>query len=444
MRAFSFLALFALPIAVVLTPALSTASIYSWRDANGVVTYSNDPPASPGIAEVTVRAEEAVPSMPSAAESFEAAVVDADQPRMPERSPYEATEGEFISQLVRELGLGEPADAGQAADALTDLRITPPLGEWRFDQPMTPELTIRLRQLTVAAAERGAITITPEQALLAFDSAAALLNVDIPVAADQETVPDDPYPIADMPPLIDFYQPTPAFSPYYIWTPIDGGFWWGYNFFPGYYVLNVGLFCDHYYNHYYGYDGHDHRDSHHGGHGRGARFASIDPGHISHHLNGHIQNHQLRARPSTAAGRTITSPGQPRSPFAPTSPSIRSGRAGLRASRPGAAQSLVSFARPTGAYRTPLQSPSAHARSFTSPSYRSPSYRAYSAAPRWTGRTAFTPPSIRRAGGAGVAPSRPSFRGGMSTTRSAGRSFTGGSIQHSAGGFSQAGSSFRR
>jgi hypothetical protein len=447
MRRSSFLALLGLtvlPAAVVLTPASSTASIYSWRDANGVVTYSNTPPAVTTNAPVAVLVTETAPPEPPGVATAGPMLADAVQPQPPDPSPYVATQGDFVVQLVRELGLGEPADAGEAADVLTNLRIVPPLGIWRFDQPMTPELTIRLRQLSVAAADRGEIDITPEQALLAFDTAAALLHVDIPAPTDQASISDDPYPIADMPPLIDFYQPAPVFYPYYIWTPVYGGFWWGYSYFPGYWVLNVTLFCNHYYDHYYGYnyDGHysdgHHRDYAHGYRGWDARFASIDPAHISHRLNGHINEHRLHARPP-AAGRTVSSPGQPRSPFhrtipqtiPHTIPTMRAGVAGLRATRP-VGTDRVSYARsplthraaprPLSSHSPSFHARSPHARTYISPFYRSPSFRGPYTSSRSMGRAAFTPPSKSHYGSPGAAPSRPSFHGGMGMTRTFERS----------------------
>ncbi|HUJ79255.1 MAG TPA: DUF4124 domain-containing protein [Nitrospiria bacterium] len=450
----SFLSLLIVLASLTLIPVPTEAAIYSWRDANGVVTYSNSPPALAGTAQVSVRATEAVDPGPFDPVSADTTLVDADQPQPPERAPYVATEGDFILQLVRELGLGDPSDARQAADVLTNLRIAPPLGTWQFDEPMTPELTIRLRQLSVAAADRGDIDISPEQALLAFDTAAALLNVDIPAAADQQSIPDDAYPIADLPPLVDMYQPSPDFSPYYVWTPVYGGFWWGYNFFPGYWVLNVGLFCDHYDNHYYGhghYGGHDHRSYDHGYRG-GARFASIDPSHISHHMNGHIQDHQLRGH--SPAGRTVSSPGQPRSPFA----AMPSRHTGLYSPRP-VAPDRASYARPLSTARTPFRSssyysPSLRARSFHGSTYVAPSSRASSfrgtyLSPRSTGRSALMSQSMRRFGGSGVASSRPSFHGGMGGTRSSGFSsgggrFSGGRAHSSGRGVSSAGSSSHR
>jgi len=428
-----------LPAAFVLRPASSTASIYSWRDSSGVTTYSNNPPTNSGNAQVAVRTTEPAPLERLGPASSGTMLANADQPQIPERSPYMATQAEFAVQLVKELGLGQPADASQAADVLTNLRIVPALGEWNFDQPMTPELTIRLRQLTVAAAGRGAITITPEQALLAFDTTAALLNVDIPASNDQDTVSDAPYPIADLPPLIDFSSPPPSFYPYYIWTPIAGGFWWVNAFFPGFYVLNVGLFCNHYADHYYGhsyYNPYKHDGYHRDYSGSRARFASIDPGHISHHVQGHIEDHALRSRPAYDAARATSSPGQPRVSFT----SMRSGQTGLRASEP-AHYPRASSARLTSARQT-------FARPMTG--RRTPSFYNSTAPrfPRSMSRTAFPTGSTRHINSAGVPPVRNAFRGGMEGMRASGHSpsgtrvFAGGQPQRSSGGAVRAGSSY--
>jgi hypothetical protein len=434
MRKISFLVLSVLPVAIALTPADSPAAIYSWRDANGIITYSNNPPAMPVDTQFTVRTTETVPAGTYGKVGMAGMeLASADQPQIPERSPYMATQAEFAVQLVKELGLGQPADAGQAADVLTNLRIAPPLGEWTFDQPMTPELTIRLRELTVAAAGRGEITITPEQALLAFDTTAALLNVDIPASNDQDTVSDAPYPIADLPPLVDFSSPPPVFYPYYIWTPVVGGFWWGNAFFPGFYVLNVGLFCNHYSDHYYGhaFDSHNGHDGRHRDYQNSrARFASIDPGHISHHVQGHIEDHALRSRPGYDAARAVSSPGVQRVSYA----SMRPGRTGLRASQPDA-YPRASLTRPMPARpMTGRRTPSVYT----------------STAPRSMSRTAFPPGSIHRFNGAGVPPVRSAYRGGMGGNmegvRTSGhapggrREFTGGQLQRSSGGAARTGS----
>lgn len=446
----SFLAFLAF---LIVTPAPSMASIYSWKDANGVVTYSNNPTEAPNNSQMIVRSEESIevggvgevggaglPAQPG--RTF----ADTAGTPTPERPPRLATQGEFATQLVTELGLGSPADAGQAADILTGLRITPMLGDWAFDQPMTPELTLRLRQLTVAAADRGSITLTQEQALLAFDTTAALLNVEIPAPAEPNMVSDAPYPITEMPPLIDFYPPEPPYFPYYIWTPVAGGFWWGDYFYPGFFVLNVAQFCDHHF------------------HDASFRFASLDPGHISHRMRGHISDHRLpgpgptpghrtaghlqggrqdsrqagrfSAGPTSPSTRMSRSPGQPRSSFA----SMRSQQAAGRDARSPAA-TRTAYARPsmTGYHR----GPSSYA---TTPRWsRSPQ------SPRSMMRTTFpSGSSSRRVASAGFRPAQSSFHGGMGMARASGSSFsgrgtfTGGGMRPSAGGFAHAGSSFHR
>ena len=484
----SFLPLFALLTFFIPIPVHAESTIYSWRDANGVLTYSNSPAGTPPNAQVVVRAEE--PTPPGQYQSVEGALVGTTPPQMPERPPYTATQGEFAVQLVKELGLGEPTDAGQAADILAGLRIAPSLGQWLFDQPMTPELTTRLRRLTVAAADRGAISLTQEQALLAFDTTAALLNVDIPTPTDQDIVSYAPYPMTDMPPLVDFYQPAPPYYPYYVWTPIAGGFWWGDYFFPGFYVLNVGQFCDHYPRHYH--------DSNH-------RSASIDPGHISHHVRDHITAHRMGATPgmgttpgtrntrnfqgdrqggrqedrstggpaadsrgsSADSGRTASDSSRQasdssrinRSPSRPV-PSVSSTPSrptDLRASRSTAPRTAMAT-RPANSYRSSFSPPSSRSRSYHVSSINPRSFnarpynsRSYNSMPSRSMHRTTLPSTLNYRRAAGSAPPRPTFHGGTELmARAAGRASIGlGGMGgrggfHSAGGSFHAGSSFHR
>ena len=440
-----FSPLFVFLAVVIATPVPAETTIYSWRDANGVLTYSNSPAELPGNAQVFVRAETPTPS--GQPESPGNALTGTAPPQTPERPLYTATQGEFAAQLVKELGLGEPADAGQAADTLAGLRIAPALGQWLFDQPMTPELTTRLRRLTVAAADRGAITLTPEQALLAFDTTAALLNVDIPTPTDQDIVSYAPYPMTDMPPLVDFYQPPPLFSPYYVWVPFTGGFWWGDYFFSGYFVLNVAFFCDQHRDHYH--------DSHY-------RSASIDPNHISHHVRGHIADHRLGTTPgSRIAGngqrnqlpgrqenhqgsQMNRSTGRSLQSDAPTHPQ----QPGVHASRSTADPRIAMATRPANSYRSSFNSPSSRSRSYQAPSLNARSFRSLPSRPTY--RTTL-PSTLNYHRAGGVAPSRPSFHGGSElTTRffghaSIGMGGRGGAgVGHSAGGSVRPGASSHR
>jgi hypothetical protein len=160
------------------------------------------------------------------------------------------TQGEFAVQLAEELGLSDDADARAAADILSQVRIAPQLGQWNLDDPLTPELTYRLRRLTVAAAEAGWITVTPEQGLLAFDAAAALLGVTVPPDADTWDQASRDFTVADSPPLVYAGAPPPDLYPYYLWTPLEGGFWRHNVLVTGVFVLDTDRFFHHHRRHH--------------------------------------------------------------------------------------------------------------------------------------------------------------------------------------------------
>ena len=90
-------------------------------------------------------------------------------------------------RLVRRMAIQE-MEEGKIDNVLSrdkQVRIALRLGDWELGETMTSQLTTRLRTLTGSAAQMGWITVTPEQALLAFDTAAALLGVRIPLATDE-------------------------------------------------------------------------------------------------------------------------------------------------------------------------------------------------------------------------------------------------------------------
>ncbi len=133
----------------------------------------------------------------------------------------------FAVQLVGEIGFGQDRSPQEAADLLTQIRVSPPLGRWKFDEPMTPNLVARLRTLTVSAAQRGAISIQPEEALLAFDTTAALLGVSIPASSPSERSDSSSSSgVLDAPPLVLINEPPPQILSSYVWIPVDQGFFW--------------------------------------------------------------------------------------------------------------------------------------------------------------------------------------------------------------------------
>jgi hypothetical protein len=236
--------LFPLFLFLLSPEAYSNSAIFFWTDSNGVVNYGDDPSSAPAGAHVAL------------------------YQKGPETTdPPQVTQGAFAVELVKELGLKKDPSPRNAAHILEQVRIAPPLGQWDLNLPMSPELTLRLRQLTIASARSGWLKLPEEKALLAFDTASALTGLEIsgtyPAArqySEQEQPPDFALPPSDpwdeTPPLVTIVTPIPDYYSYYYWYPVSGGFWAGGFFYSGYYVLNTHrYFYDHhrhdpYYNSY--------------------------------------------------------------------------------------------------------------------------------------------------------------------------------------------------
>jgi hypothetical protein len=239
----------ALGLILMASPARSETTIYGWQDESGAISYSDDPTNVPSNAErktLSQIVEQEAISEPVS----EPGPTEIVAPSSPEPLPRTVTEGELAVRLVEELGLADDPTETEAIDLLTSARISPKLGQWDLDQPVESELTVRLRRLTVAAAEQGRITLSPEQSLLAFDTASALLGLDIPVAPlPEETTSATAYPIAETPSLVYVNAPPPDIYPYYVWTPVAGGLWWNGFVLPGFFVLNVNVFVSDHHHH---------------------------------------------------------------------------------------------------------------------------------------------------------------------------------------------------
>ena len=268
----SFIAIVPLFSVLVSVPDYSAAAVYEWEDANGVITYSDNPEKAPSNVEVKILSQDSKPQTVSEPESVQIAA-----PELQEPSSRVVTQGEFAIELVEELGLADAPTADAATDLLSSVRISPRLGQWELEEPMSSELTARLRKLTVAAAEMGWITLTPEQVLLAFDTASALLGLSLPVTAYPDEASASPYPITEVPPLVYVAPPPPDLYPYYLWTPVAGGFWWGDVLFPGFFVLDANLFFSDHHHFFY-------RD----------RLIGLDSGRIGRHFRSHLKNHQIQ------------------------------------------------------------------------------------------------------------------------------------------------------
>jgi hypothetical protein len=250
---FTLRGVLALFLILLSTNGYSATDIYSWTDSNGVRNYVDDPSLAPPGAKVVTYQE----------------LSDSDSaPRRMSAAPV--SEGRFVLQLAKELGNRKVRSVSEAKEYLSGVRISPPLGHWALDQNMTPELTLRLRELTLASSNEGWLGLNETEALIAFDTAAAMVGLPVPLPAENlpngeagpgeiEESPEPPSseieepvyppppeaataPYADMaatPPLVTFAEPLPYYYPYYDWYPVWGGFWAGGFYYSGYYVLNT-------------------------------------------------------------------------------------------------------------------------------------------------------------------------------------------------------------
>ena len=224
----------------VTDPALS--EIYIWKDSDGVTTFSDNPKIVPDSAKVELWSER--PSMEAISDTDLAEVGSEDSLEELQRN---VTQGEFAIQLARELGLGENLGPEEAAQILSDIHIAPILGNWELNESLTPDLTSRLRTLTVTAAQMQWITVKPEQALMAFDTASALLGVDIPLVTDKQA-PESSQPLVDVPPLVYISSPPPLIFSYYTWVPVSSGFLWHGTIIHGIFALQGLHLNAHFFN----------------------------------------------------------------------------------------------------------------------------------------------------------------------------------------------------
>lgn len=150
----------ALLLLVPMMAGRAHAVVYVWKDANGVTNFTDHPAKIPTGVKVEVRT-----------------YYDQPSPMAEVPAPDVVTQGEFVRQLAAELGLGEGLTSLAAARLLSRVGIAPRLGAWDLDKPLEEGLLGRLRTLTVAAAHGGRLPLLPQEALFAFDSAAALVGI---------------------------------------------------------------------------------------------------------------------------------------------------------------------------------------------------------------------------------------------------------------------------
>ena len=311
--------------------AVSATTLYTWRNADGTFMFTDNPNGAPPDVQVHVWTEEDVPPSHPAPESTPGAI--AAVPPV-EGVPDMVTQGEFAIRLVEELGLEDRPDADEATDILTKVRIAPRLGRWELDEPMTPDLTTRLRSLTAAAAVEAWITLTPEEGLLAFDTTAALLGVAIPETGEMDRRSgESSLPFDETPPLVYATPPPPEVYPYYLWQPVAGGYWWNGVVIYGIYVLDFDRHSDRFHRHRHKNE--KYRDGH----------ATMTPDRIGHQFRRRIAPRDPEIKDSPRPRRSLgahesyrsTRP-QPRPPVASSFSTLNDNRI-VRGSAPSEARS---------------------------------------------------------------------------------------------------------
>ena len=271
---------------VVFIAGHANSDVYTWKDKSGALVFSDDPTLAPESVKAEIwsvasskqkvtivrQTEEGLKSPSEIAPSYEE---DEHQVETPIR---EVSQGAFVVQLTRELGLGQNLSPEAAAKTLSDIRISPPLGEWALNNAMTPTLTTRLRALTVSAPQMGWISITPEQALLAFDTAAALKGLTIPLTLETENR-DASETVISVPPLVYISPPPLLIASSYAWIPVLNGFSFYGVTVHGYYALHGAHLNAHHFN----------------GHRLSFNEHSIQ-GHFDNHLSDHddVEGHVIR------------------------------------------------------------------------------------------------------------------------------------------------------
>lgn len=267
--------------------------VYTWKDKNGVLAFSDDPTLAPkGVkAEVwslsseqninIVRRTERLLEPPSEIVPNKKAEEDRPQISIPVVS-----QGAFAVQLVRELGLAQNISYEEAAETLSEIRISPTLGDWALNSEMTPTLTTRLRTLSVSATQMGWLLITPEQALLAFDTAVALTGLPIPQITETENG-DVSNPLISVPPLVYISPPPLQIISSYRWVPVLNGFSFYGTTAHGYYALHrAGLNAHHFKGYRFSFNNrairHHFLNRLHGHHNK-AKYVAHHPGRHKEH-----------------------------------------------------------------------------------------------------------------------------------------------------------------
>ncbi|MGC9196773.1 MAG: hypothetical protein ACP5IL_15160 [Syntrophobacteraceae bacterium] len=200
------------------------------------------------------------------------------------------SEGEFAIKLSAALNLGFTHDEVEAEDSLAKIDVSPQNG-WISDYPMTPDIVEEIRQSALRSASAGKLLMSKTDAAQAVSDVSARFNLPLTSGGAPGESADssgsnqsvstsylDSYYNDYGPPVVTYYAPPQEYGYLYGWVPYP--FWWGGNYFGGYYILNDFDCREGYYNHgrhhrrYHGREGH--RITNHATGANGA-VSRIDP-----------------------------------------------------------------------------------------------------------------------------------------------------------------------
>jgi hypothetical protein len=160
-------------------------------------------------------------------------------------------EGDFAVRLAETLKLGSPAGELEAMSALAAAGVAPQNG-WIADYPITPDILDELESAVADAADSGRLTVSRDEALVAFRGLAVEFDLAAVAAApergDLQGEPPKSYPLhsdpavvhnhyySAGPPVVTYYPPPPDYFYLYAWVPYP--FYWHSFWFPGFYILH--------------------------------------------------------------------------------------------------------------------------------------------------------------------------------------------------------------
>lgn len=155
-------------------------------------------------------------------------------------------EGTVAVTLVGTLHLGNTTNESEAESLLSAAGVAPHNG-WIADYPITPDIVAELRDAVANAAAAGTVTLSKDEAVVAFDNVMSQYNLTVTADTSGKTTTEQSaatYPDSaaagnyysdEGPPVVTYYAPPVDYASLYTWVPYP--FWWASFWFPGFFVL---------------------------------------------------------------------------------------------------------------------------------------------------------------------------------------------------------------